>query len=395
MTFIPNCYINSSMANLNLSEITSKGKEHRAKLLVNKVFKKEGEMSNFATNKGLFNADALFVDGKKVPYNKKLADLIVSFKGQRIKIELEGLLAGKTTKSKVKLTELEKTEEFGGQPSGGKRINKGNEFEKNLHNRFVEILTSKCPKGLYAKEAQKIIDAASKSAKSPVKKAVHAGGANTSRPIVFGGNDPYITPRQPEKHGEKLTDITLIHANNAETYLSLKYGPSLTFMNAGVSKNYFLEQDMKSGTVDNRDGKKLLKAFGINNAKFCKVFNDYGKAGKQVDHHEQKVKLDKGMLKSLIGTAIGANYWMVHAQPDGSIFFWQITKKRNVDYSTVTGEGTIYYGGKQGRGKRIDLEFSNNFYDFQMNIRNKQRGLYPSHIMLDYTSKPATGKKKL
>ena len=61
----------------------------------------------------------------------------------------------------------------------------------------------------------------------------------------------------------------------------------------------------------------------------------------------------------------------------------------------MTGEGTIYYGGKQGRGKRIDLEFSNNFYDFQMNIRNKQRGLYPSHIMLDYTSKPATGKKKL
>ena len=78
------------MANLNLSEITSKGKEHRAKLLVNKVFKKEGEMPNFATDKGLFNADSLFVDGKKVPYNKKLADLIVSFKGQRIKIELEG-----------------------------------------------------------------------------------------------------------------------------------------------------------------------------------------------------------------------------------------------------------------------------------------------------------------
>ena len=89
------------MANLNLSEITSKGKEHRAKLLVNKVFKKEGEMSNFATNKGLFNADALFVDGKKVPYNKKLADLIVSFKGQRIKIELEGLLAGRQLNLKL------------------------------------------------------------------------------------------------------------------------------------------------------------------------------------------------------------------------------------------------------------------------------------------------------
>lgn len=383
------------MANLNLSEITTSGKEHRARLLVNKVYKKSGEMPNFATSKGLFNATSIIIDGKVAPYSNKLADLIISLKGQRVKIELDGVLSGQKNKIKIKLTELEKSEEFGGQPSGGKKINKGNEFEKHLHNRFVECLTSKCCKGTYAEEAKKIIEEVGKAAKSPVKKVIHAGGANQSRPIVVSGNDPYINPRQPEKHGQLMTDITLVHANGKETYLSLKYGPSLTFMNAGVSKNYFVEKDMKSGMINNSDGKKLLKAFGINNAKFCKVFNDYGKGGKQVDPHQQKVKLDKKMLKSLIGTAIGANYWMVHAQPDNSIYFWQITKARNINYSSVSGQGVLYYGGKQGRGKRIDLEFSNNFYDFQMNIRNKQRGLYPSHIMLDYTSKPATGKKKL
>ena len=86
---------------------------------------------------------------------------------------------------------------------------------------------------------------------------------------------------------------------------------------------------------------------------------------------------------------------MVHALKNGDIYFWQVTKARNNAYSNVTGEATLFYGGKQGRGKRIDLEFSNQYFDFTMNIRNKQRELYPSHIMLDYDSKPATGKMKL
>ena len=69
--------------------------------------------------------------------------------------------------------------------------------------------------------------------------------------------------------------------------------------------------------------------------------------------------------------------------------------KRNKAFSKVSGDITIYYGGKSGNGKRIDIEFSNSFFDFTMNIRNKQRGLYPSHIMLDYKSKDAIGKTKI
>ena len=56
---------------------------------------------------------------------------------------------------------------------------------------------------------------------------------------------------------------------------------------------------------------------------------------------------------------------------------------------------TAYYGGKNGKGKRVDIEFSNQYYDFKVNIRNKQGGKYPSHIMMDYNSKPAVGKTKL
>jgi len=383
------------MANLSIPEITKKGKEYRSELLVNKVYKKKGQMNNFMTNKGLFHAETIIIDNKKQKYEKGLHNKILALNGTRIPLFLEGKLSGNNSKIKVKISEVEKSEEFGGQPSGGKKINLGNVFEEDFHNRLVECITGRCCKGKFAKEAEKVIEQTSKAVGSPVTHVQHEGGKNTSRPIVLQGNNPIIEPAQPEKHGEKLTDITLTHKNGKKSFLSLKYGDTLTFINSGVAKEHFTEQDMKDGTVSIKSGKQILKAFGINNAKFCKVFNDYGKGGKQVDPHEFKVKLDKTTLKKLLETAIGANYWMVHALKNGDVYFWHVTKTRNSAYSNVTGDATLFYGGKQGRGKRIDLEFSNQYYDFQMNIRNKQSGLYPSHIMLDYDSKPATGKKKL
>lgn len=382
------------MANLNLSEISRKGKEHRSELLINKIFKKKGEMNNFMTEEGLFHANKFFIDDKEYQYSRRLSDVIVGLHGTRSKIELGGKLSGSSKNIKLKINQIEKTEDFGGQPSGGKRINKGVVFEDELFGRMVECVTSKCCKGKYAKEAEKILEATSKSAGSAVAKVEHAGGKNTSRPIVLSGKNPVIMPRSPQQHGEKLTDITLHHKNNKKTYLSLKFGSTLTFINSGVGTIY-REKDMKSGILNDSTGKAILKAFGVSNAKFCKVFNDYGKGKKPVDPHVQKVKLDKSTLKVLLETAIGANYWMVHGFDNGDIYFWEVSKSRNNSYSNVSGEATIFYGGKSGRGKRIDVEFSNNFYDFSMNIRNKQSAIYPSHIMLDYDSKPATGKKLL
>jgi len=383
------------MAYLSISEITRKGKEYRSELLVNKVYEKKGQMNNFMTKNGLFHAESIIINNTPEKYTAKLFNKILALNGTRLPLFLEGKYVGKTSKTKVKITEVEKSEEFGGQPSGGKKVNLGNVFEKDFHDRLVECITGRCCKGKLAKEAKKVIELTSKAAGSPVTHVKHEGGKNTSRPIVLQGNNPIIEPATPEKHGEKLTDITLTHKNGKKSFLSLKYGDTLTFINSGVAKEHFTENDMKDGKVSIKSGKQILKAFGVNNAKFCKVFNDYGKSGKQIDPHEFKVKLDKTTLKKLLETAIGANYWMVHLEKNGSLYFWHVTKARNSQYSQVTGDATLFYGGKQGRGKRIDLEFSNQYFHFQMNIRNKQSGLYPSHIMLDYDSKPATGKVRL
>ena len=46
-----------------------------------------------------------------------------------------------------------------------------------------------------------------------------------------------------------------------------------------------------------------------------------------------------------------------------------------------------YYGGKKSAGKRVDIDIETPFITLKINIRNKQGGVYPSHIMCDYTFK--------
>ena len=86
---------------------------------------------------------------------------------------------------------------------------------------------------------------------------------------------------------------------------------------------------------------------------------------------------------------------MVHGFENGKVFHWSVGPNSSSSWSKGISKAIIYYGGKSGTGKRIDMEFSNEYFDFKLNIRNKQSGIYPSHIMLDYTSKSRTGKKEL
>jgi hypothetical protein len=45
----------------------------------------------------------------------------------------------------------------------------------------------------------------------------------------------------------------------------------------------------------------------------------------------------------------------------------------------------IYYGGKTGKGKRIDITCKSQLYEFKLNIRDKQgNDVYPSHLMCDF-----------
>ena len=232
---------------------------------------------------------------------------------------------------------------------------------------------------------------------SPVKDVIPVAGLNQSRPLVISGGNPVINPVSPEDHGKLLTDIDILHKNGKKSHLSLKFGSTLTFVNSGVAKNFFPEGEIRTGSVTNELGKKVLEALGIENELFCKVFNDYGKGGRMVDPHEVDVsrKVNKQSLKKLLQTAVGANYWMVHGMEGNKVYFWEMPKIKNDQFATISSNITLYYGGTSGKGKRIDMTFSNPYFEFKLNIRNKQSGLYPSHLMMDYTSLEGTGKKLL
>ena len=388
---------NTDMTNLSIPEITNDGKEYRTDLLLEKVFELNGNENNFMTDSGLFHATSIVIDGQE--YKNPESGLnykILALRGTRTKLELKGKLVGSQSNTLIPINKVEKGEVFGGQPAGGKKVNKGIIFEKDLYDRLAECIRGETCKGKYAKQAKAIMDATAKSIGSSVKDVEWVGGKNSPRPLILEGSNPIIKPSKPAEHGKLLTDITLFHKNGKESYLSLKYSSTLTFVNAGVQATHFPKNEIISGEITNNKGISILKALGIDNESFCKVFNDYGKGKQMVVPHKINVssKVNKNMLKSFIQTAIGANYWMVHGMGD-NIWFWEMSKEKNPAMATISSGIEVLYGGSNGTGKRIDMTFSNSYFEFKLNIRNKQAGLYPSHLMMDYKSLSGTDKIKL
>ena len=77
---------------------------------------------------------------------------------------------------------------------------------------------------------------------------------------------------------------------------------------------------------------------------------------------------------------------MVHQSgPKFTVF--EMTEQLMKKSSKLTGQVMLHYGGQRGNGKRLDITCESSEYKFMFNLRNKQGGLYPSHIMCDYKKK--------
>lgn len=394
------------MALLSVNEITRESKEYRSQLLIDKIFLVGGKTNNFMTEGGLFDATGIDIQGTRYMYSpqysnekftKELADKILGLRGQRnVTLDLIGMYAGQERTSTVPITKVEKSEEFGGQPAGGARENKGLKFERDLTEQLSNVLTGADVKGPYAEAARKIIDLCCEQIGSPAVAVEQTGGSNESRPFGYSGGKIVVMPPRHEDHGPKLRDIKITHKNGKESNLSLKFGGTLTFVNTGVKGRgkAFPEDEIKKGAITNDMGVALLKALGINNANFCNVFNSYGTGKKAVEKNKVDVSKDvnRQQLKALMQTALGSNYWMIHGKENGTVDVWFMDPSKSEAMATISGSFELFYGGADGKAKRIDMKFSNNYFDFKLNIRNKQSGVYPSHFMLDYHSKKALNK---
>lgn len=387
------------MPNLSLSEIANDGKEYRSIMLVEKVFEKNGRQNTFQTDGGMFTASGLVIGNETITTTTDVESVAAKIIGLKAftsrnlkKVELIGKYGGSSLQNRVPITQVLKSEEFGGQPAGGKRVNKGILFESDFSERLGEAENGMPVNGKYANAACHIIEACSNKVGAAFTGFKEEGGRNQSRPLAAQGDNLIIAPSAHQQHGAKLTDLTLLHGTSKVSYLSLKFGGTLTFMNAGV-KETFVEREMKEEKLVNPLAKKIISNFGLDEATFCRVFNDYNKGTK----HPTGVKanVNKAKLKTFLQTAIGSNYWMVHGHPDNSIDFWYMSPEMNPQYATIAGDVIVNYGGSGGKGKRVDITFSNSYFDFTVNIRNKQSGLYPSHIMCDYKSKAGIKKTTL
>ena len=386
-------------------------KPQSAITFINKILKQGVYGADFKTEDGLFCSDYVTVtykDNSKKKYErqtlKNLNEALVAeyiARGPFTKsIDITGKMFGKKQQQTLKVAKFIKTGEFGGQ-EGGKKVNLGIVFEKTFFPRVLEALDGKKmlnenKKGInsYSMAVTYILQKTSEMKNSAPVSAEDTGSRNTKRPIVATGKQLYIAPNSHTKHGALLSDLD-IHHKSGTSHLSLKYGSTLTFMNAGVSR-VLTEKEMKAGEIKNTEGKNILATFGIDETIFCDVFNKYGKQNFKSDSGSVNLNAQqKASLTNLLKTGIGSGYWMVHGQPDQSVNFYYMDTAKNKIASKAPSTVQINYGGSRGNGKRVDIEFETDYFEFKVNIRNKQRGLYPSHIMLDYTTKDAIGKTNI
>jgi len=126
--------------------------------------------------------------------------------------------------------------------------------------------------------------------------------------------------------------------------------------------------------------------FAIDRREYAQVFNLYGKgyAGKKVDVTN---KCNKAAIQDLLQYAIGYGYWMVHGKGGSSVDIYEMTEQYMKKASNISGKVILNYGGSTGKGKRLDIHLESSVYKFMFNLRNKQGGKYPSHIMCDYKKK--------
>jgi hypothetical protein len=206
------------------------------------------------------------------------------------------------------------------------------------------------------------------------------GGENTKRPLTY---DPKIKLTNPKGRGynigESVTDITLV--NNKETiYLSLKLGSTTTFFNVGI-RTVLPPDDIKAYNLKNADGKKILKLFGIQQKMFCDVFN-----GKLSQGVVKTPTLNSGDIETLLKSGIGYGYHIIHKM-SGRIISKNMDQAAMNKAATV-GSAKVYYGGKTGLGKRIDIEMESPTYKFKLNFRDTQgKDGYPTRLMCDFTTK--------
>ena len=358
---------------------------HSAKLEYNglKLFYDQ-DSRNFKSEMPVFKAH--WIQASKAKGKRSLTFQVSSLTGHRI--------------YSIDLNKFKKTDELGGRSADGPKVNLGNEFEDHWQKDSKKFLEGHVDGPRYISKIKEINERFERETGLALADTVQEGGANKPRPLAMSGNNIVVSAGGilSEEMGSTLTDITYFYGSSrTPKYLSLKFGPSVTFFNCGVrggkkdSLPMFLEDELKSYNIKAAAGKRFLEIFGIDPVRFCQSFADYPRSSPIPNHMEVSRTYDKSAIEALLKSGIGRGYTMVHNTGTRGnahgVKVYDVDASYMRQASTLMGGVTIYYGGRDGKGKRVDMVCESSKYKFSFNIRNKQGGQFPSHVMCDYITK--------
>jgi hypothetical protein len=397
--------------NCEYTTFVQSGEEYQGRLdvFLDKFYEMNGKKNNFLTNIGLVSIyevrltkgrETFVFDSDSRAYQQERSVLkarwidVSSSSGTK-KIEFEVGISDVLITQVIPLASLKKVDDFGGRGAGGKKINLGNQFEEHWVADSEKVLLGDTSRNRYIPKIIELNVKLQKEKKKAFSGVVAEGGANKSRPLVFSGNSLVGAAQGvlTEEMGSTLTDVTFQYgATKDPVYLSLKFGPTLTFFNSGVGGRngplLFNADMIKNYKITSAAGKAFFDMFGIDEVKFCESFNNYPRNKPIQNHKVTSTTFNSSAIEKLLRSGIGYGYYMVHHKGSGTnIDIYEIDRSYMQAASRISGGITIYYGGIDGKGKRIDIECESAKYKFKFNIRNKQGGQYPSHVMCDYKKK--------
>lgn len=272
--------------------------------------------------------------------------------------------------------------EFGSGSRGGRGAgNKGNIFEKifahDIENWFIgEELAD--PTNLPLIEEIDKIHNLSKYKNIKAKFIARTvGEANTKRPLNYGSR--ISLGRGPVDIGADVSDINLEADGKLIAHLSMKFGPTVTFFNAGTLKSLPTKQ-VEAGLVTTDEGKRLLEMMGLDNAWFCSIFN----GNKSARGLGKPISPDTAGLEYLLQCGIGYGYTMVHKNKNNSKVV-QITPSYMRTAAKIS-RTSVRYGGAGGNAKKVEVIVTTPKYQITFNFRDSSgnnRG-YPTRVMADY-----------
>lgn len=164
--------------------------------------------------------------------------------------------------------------------------------------------------------------------------------------------------------------------NKPIVYLSLKYD-NFSFFNIGTV-NIVPEAQVKQGYVSNPQGLQLFNFLGVDNIKFCKVFNHYRDSSfREPGFLDTNPNYDENRLKKFILSGVGYGYHMVHKKKNGAIEHYKVTKNVAESKSSIKDVKIKY---PFVSAKVVYIYVTTDIYKYTIMFRNNQSGIYPNVV---------------